>query len=148
MKWNKIKKITNFIVFNTPFASISIAIVMICIVYNVASNTCLNEFYVTDTILKYTDDSQASVSIEIENMHNFKNGFKEAYWYSKNSSERKQCFYVNEENVDGRIKVHYIIPYISGDGTNKPKEGILITLEIVKQKITLIERILGDFNKL
>lgn len=143
MKWNKIKRIANYITFNTPIISIGIAALIIFIVYIVANNSWVSEFYVSDAILTVKDDNQAVIIVELDNDFNFDNGFNEAYWYLENETNRKTCVFVNEEYINDKLIVTYIATGFSLDKTDYPKKSKPITIEIVKRKITLRERILG-----
>ncbi len=126
-----------YITLRTPILSVLLAVITFFIVFSIAGNIMVNQYYKAEVKLQDFD----VVYIELEKDFEYDKDIEYVYLNFDDRSERIKCVFLYEEIRNESTLLYF-----------KPEEPILkddnssMYIDIIYKKVSLARRILGDYT--
>ena len=133
-----------YITIKTPILSLILAFITFAVVFYIAQHAITYEYTHVDAKVMVSEDNSIIFIAAVPDDFTYDAAYATAFTAAENTDRMLRLVLLDDQKEDGKRRLYFILLDPYPEDTDFPDETVL---EVVSDRITLTERIFGNFRK-
>ena len=133
-----------YITIKTPILSLILAFFTFAVVLYIAQHAITYEYVQVDAKVTVSEDKSIVFIADVPDDFIYDTVYKTAFIAARNKDQKIRLVLLDDLKEDGQRRLYFILPDPRPEDIDIPNE---VVLEVVSDRITLTERIFGNFKR-
>jgi hypothetical protein len=133
-----------YITIKTPILSLLLAFITFAVVFFIAQHAITYEYTHVDAKILVSENKRIIFIADVPDDFAYDTEYATAFTAAENIDQMLRLVLLDDQKEDGKRRLYFILPDPQPKDIDLPDETVL---EIVSDRITLTERIFGNFKK-